>query len=344
LGVEAGKAYASRVGIPFEENDTGLTLALGGFTKGITPLTLCNAYTPFANGGYYSYPSCIAKITDSAGNVIYSRPDTKVNVLSKETSFLMTSVLETTATTGTAKKLHIDGVPIAAKTGTSEADSRNRDVWTIAYNPEYTVCCWMGFDSTDAEHSLPADDTGGTYPAGLIRKVFSTIYTGKQAPDFTQPGSIEQAKIDLKSLGNAGGPMLASAFTPKDEMATEYFLKKNVPTEYSNYWAVPSPPNDLSVAHGDGGYPEITFTPPESFAKYRLMRLDSSESEPTVIGEYTGDMPSVTVTDDTAQYGHAYSYYVIPVHPEIKINGGPLEGPSSAVVQISMASEDNYMP
>ena len=54
VGVEAAKLYASRVGIPFDKEDTGLPLALGGFTMGVTPLSLGNAFTPFANGGYYS--------------------------------------------------------------------------------------------------------------------------------------------------------------------------------------------------------------------------------------------------------------------------------------------------
>jgi hypothetical protein len=265
-------------------------------------------------------------------------------VLSKETAFLMTSVLESAATTGTAKKLQIDGVPLAAKTGTSEAGNGNRDAWTIAYNPEYTICCWMGFDSTDAGHILPSSVTGGTFPAELLRKIFLSIYSGRQAPDFTQPDSIVQAKIDVQSLKGEGEPLLASAFTPKDQTTLEYFLKKNVPTKFSTYWVVPSPPVDLTVVNGDGGYPFISFTPVESFAHYRIMRLDKDESMPKLIGEYAGDDPQICLTDNTAQYNHTYMYYVVPVHPGIKTGGDYLQGPSSAVVQITLLSEDHYMP
>jgi len=169
VGVEAAKLYASSVGIPFEKNDTGLTLALGGFTTGVSPLTLCNAFTPFANGGYYSYPSCITSIEDSSGNTVYSRPETKTCVLSKETAFLITSMLESAATEGTARRIKIDGVPIAAKTGTAGNDEGNRDAWTIAYNPDYTICCWMGFDNNTKTHYLPSDVTGGTFPASCSR-------------------------------------------------------------------------------------------------------------------------------------------------------------------------------
>jgi len=74
------------------------------------------------------------------------------------------------------------------------------------------------------------------------------------------------------------------------------------------------------------------------------MRIDKEESVPEVIGEYTGDMRAVVFTDDTAKYGHTYMYYVVPVHPEIKNGGESLAGPSSPVVEISLLSEDEYMP
>lgn len=344
VGVEAAKLYASRVGIQFEDRDTGLTLALGGFTKGVSPLILCNAFTPFANGGYYSYPSCIERITDSEGNVIYERPKTKTCVLSKETAFIMTSMLESAATTGTAKKIHIDGVPLAAKTGTSEAAPANRDVWMIAYNPEYTACCWMGFDSTDTTHCLSANVTGGTYPADVLRSLFESIYKNKKAPDFIMPDTLVEAQIDKKSLTQGSRPLLASVFTPKDQTTLEYFIRKNVPTQYSAYWRVPSPPDDITVEHGDGGLPKIIFTPPDSFAEYRIMRIDKAESEAVLVGVYEGDVPVIDITDISAQYGHSYSYYVIPVHPEIITDGEPLKGPSSAVVDIGLYSEDNYIP
>ncbi len=343
VGIQEAKLYASRVGIPFEDEDRGLTLALGGFTRGVSPLTLCNSFTPFANGGYYSYPSCIVEIEDSSGDIVYSRPKTKTNVLSKETAFLMTSILESTAKDGTARRLKIDGVPIAAKTGTAGTNEGNRDAWTIAYNPEYTMCCWMGFDNAEKAHYLPSDVTGGTYPALLIRKLFASIYNGREAPIFTQPKSIVQVKIDMQSLKN-GEPLIASAFTPKDQTVPEYFLKDNAPTQYSEYWTVPSPPDDFSVGQGEGGLPVVNFTPVQKYITYRILRLDKEASEPQLIGEYTGDTREVKLTDENAKYGHTYMYYIIPVHPEIKIGGEQLTGPSSPVIEITLLSENSYMP
>ncbi|MDD5017756.1 MAG: PBP1A family penicillin-binding protein [Eubacteriales bacterium] len=346
LGVETAKLYASNVGIPFEEEDTGLTLALGGFTTGVSPMMLCNAFTPFANGGYYSYPSCITKIEDASGDVIYECPDTKVSVLSEETAFLMTSILKSTVETGTARRLYTDGITIAAKTGTSSSDniSGNRDAWTVAYNAEYTICCWMGFDSTDEGHCLDSGVTGGTYPALLIKNIFEELYSEGEAPDFMQPDSIVEVKIDIQSLQNESAPTLASAFTPDDEAIFEYFRDNDVPTEYTSYWVVPSAPDDLSVTNGDGGYPSISFTPKQSFALYRIIRIGLEEGIPQLIGEYSGAASKITVNDYSAEYGHTYEYYIVPVHPEIEIKGELLTGPASGSVSITLLSEENYMP
>ncbi len=344
LGVDAAKLYASQVGIPFENKDNGLTLALGGFTTGVSPLCLGNAFTPFANGGYYTYPSCITKIEDGTGEVIYKRPETKTSVLSPETAFLMTSMLETAAATGTAKRVSVQGVSIAAKTGTAGAGEDNRDAWTVAYNAQYTMCCWMGFDSTDQKHCLPADVTGGTFPALMLNKLFEGIYKDTKAPDFLQPEDIVAVRIDVQSLENGNQPMLASAFTPEEQTTLEYFTDDTVPTQYTSYWAVPSPPDDLTATSGDGGLPYLSFSPKESFVVYRVMRKDVSLGTLEMIGEYAGAASKITVNDFTAEYGHIYDYYVVPVHPEIEMEGERLCGPPSSNVRIHVLDEENYMP
>ncbi len=344
LGVETGKLYASQVGISFDKKDKGLTLALGGFTTGISPLCLANSFTPFANGGYYSLPSCITKIEDGRGDVVYERPKTRKSVLAPETAYLMTSMLESAVTSGTAKRVAVKSVPIAAKTGTAGAGEDNKDAWTVAYNPEYTMCCWMGFDSTDESHCLPSDVTGGTYPAKLLQQLFANIYKDRKAPDFSQPDNIIAAKIDIQSLKEGSQPMLASAFTPDDQTMLEYFTKESAPSQYTSYWAVPSPPDDLSVIIGDGGMPNISFTPKENFIIYRIMRKNLTDRSVETIGESSGASSKISFIDFSAEYGCSYEYYVIPVHPDIEIEGERLCGPPSVGVKITMLTEDNYMP
>ncbi len=346
VGIDVAKMYAARVGISFEEEDKGLTLALGGFRKGVTPLALCNAFTPFANGGYFSYPSCISRIEDARGNAVYERPQTKTGVLSEDTAFMMTSMLQSAVEEGTARRLITDGVSIAAKTGTSGSDgiSGNRDVWTVAYNTDYTLCCWMGFDSTDEAHCLPTSATGGTYPALIAKQVFEYLYGGGAAPVFERPGGVVEATIDAKSLMAGDEPQLASAYTPKEERLDEFFLEGEAPTEYSTYWSAPIAPGDLTVSCGAGGYPDITFTPLNSYIIYRLMRTDIATGQTVKVGEFSGNRDRVSVKDDSVLYGHTYQYFVLPVHPEIEADGEPLTGAASDIKEIALSDEEDYMP
>ena len=343
VGIESAKVYASSVGIPFDEMDTGLTLALGGFTTGVSPLQLCNSFTPFANGGYYSYPSCITRIEDGSGNVVYEKPETKTSVLSIETAYLMTSVLESAASTGTARRVSTEGVEIAAKTGTSGSSGLsggNKDAWTVAYNTDITVCCWMGFDITDDDHCLPSNETGGTYPAQLIQKLFENVYFDREGPLFMQPTGVVKVELDGATLGDA--PLLAGKLTPEEEIVTEVFLAENAPTEYSEYWSVPKTPDDVTVNGGSGGYPLISFHTKQEYAQYRIMRAQNGYE--TLVCVCSGETPYVSYLDDSALYGQAYEYYVVPVHPELKINGERLCGAPSRSVFITLFDEEYYMP
>jgi hypothetical protein len=255
-------------------------------------------------------------------------------------------MLQSAAESGTARRVSIDGVPIAAKTGTSgsTASDGNKDAWTVAYNPAYTMCCWMGFDSTDEVHSLPPDVTGGTYPAELIKKMFIALYNESAAPHFSRPGSIVEAWIDLKTLKNGGEPMLASVFTPEEDTTLEYFIEEQAPTAYTDYWAVPEPPDDLSVVNGSGGYPRISFTPKRGYIIYQLIRSDLDEKKTVLIEEFEGSTDAVDIIDYSAQYGHWYEYCVVPVHPEIEIKGERLSGPPSYSIDIEVLAEEAYMP
>ena len=85
-----------------------------------------------------------------------------------------------------------------------------------------------------------------------------------------------------------------------------------------------------SYYDADGGLPCVSFTPKENFIIYRIMRKDIKYGMVDTIGEYAGATTMMSVNDFTAEYGHAYEYYIVPVHPEIKIEGERLCGPPSS--------------
>ena len=102
-------------------NDDNLaSAALGGLTKGVTPLEMAAAYGAFANKGVYIKPTAIVKILDRNGNVLEDNSSDvqKTQVMSEKTAYEMTSMLEGVITRGTGTAASI-GRPAAGKNGTA---------------------------------------------------------------------------------------------------------------------------------------------------------------------------------------------------------------------------------
>lgn len=304
VGVNRAKNYASSVGIPFDVRDDSLSLALGGFTTGISPLELSGAYQPFASGGYYSAPSAVKSIVDRQGNVVYQEKEEKNAVLSSESAYLMSSMLESTVQYGTAHSALSElGIELSAKTGTSTYDdaTNNKDAWVVAYNSDYIVCCWMGFDKTDAAHSLPKGVTGGTYPARFAAKIFSYLYENKEAPSLAKPSGIERVLLNKRQL-EKNNVMLAGKNEKEENIVVEYFRKGRIPA------AAAVLPEDFRVAQGEHGYPVITFTADRGY-RYILERKDPGPGEFQKVATIWGGSTRV---DRSAKKGQAYIYRLTP--------------------------------
>jgi penicillin-binding protein 1A len=342
IGVYSGKSFATRLGIAFDERDTSLSLALGGFTYGVSPKMLCGAYAAFASGGVYQSPSCVRKITDSEGNVLYERVGESQRVMSEDTAFIMTSMLTSCITTGTGRRLNV-GIPLAGKTGTTglAETNGNKDAWMVAYNSEVVATVWMGFDSTDSAHSLPEDATGGTYPAAMLARLFDYLYpNGEGAPEFVPPKSVNRVRLDAATLETEHRLALANALTPAEDAYYEYFSGNTTPTDSTDYWVVPSPPGGLTATAARDGKPVLSFSPVQKFILYRLYRTDSAGST-KLLGEFAGDLGDITFKDVSAEYGALYEYFVLPVHPELTVAGEEVTGPATARCDFFVAEPQN---
>ena len=340
LTVKRGKAYASSVGIPFGEKDKNLSLALGGFTTGVTPLELCGAYMPFANNGYYTSPFCISKIVDVDGNIVYENDTASYSVLSEETAYLISSMLESSAEYGTSKNIHIDGVPLAAKTGTSTYDDadNNKDAWIVAYNSDYTFCCWMGFDKTDESHSLPKGTTGGAFPAAIAKAFFSELYPQGNAPQFKMPAGVSAIEIDSQYLSEKYTVCIASPETPEDAVETEFFAKKYAPQELASY---PSPvaPDDLSVSPGAGGALDVSFTSQEGLV-YTLRRRHAFSGIYDTLATMDGTGGTLHYADTTALPATEYIYEAVASLPETALPSNADREPKTALFLYSAPASD----
>lgn len=181
-------------------NDDNLaSAALGGLTKGVTPLEMAAAYGAFANKGVYIKPIAIVKILDRNGNVLEDNSSDvqKTQVMSEKTAYEMTSMLEGVITRGTGTAASI-GRPAAGKTGTTDD---NHDAWFIGYTPDIVTAVWVGDDT--GSQSL-GEIYGGTVPAQIWHDYMASAVSGTSADDFDVPAGMgkayyEEPKEDVKS-------------------------------------------------------------------------------------------------------------------------------------------------
>ena len=335
IGVQAGRDYLQKVGIPLDARDANLSLALGSMTYGVSPVQLAAAYAPFGNGGVFHQAHFIRKISDPTGRVLYQHRDEGERVLKATSAYLMTSLMQSVTATGTGAKLSASGTPVAGKTGTvNMTTGGNRDIWMAAYNSEIACAFWMGFDEPDNAHKLQGWVSGGDNTAAMARNFFRDYYRNRDKPQFTRPDGIVALEIDKQAIKWRGEPMLAVDLTPRTYRYTEYFTEDNRPTKKSDVWTPPRSLNSFSIGHSDKGYPLLKLQPADT-ALYRVQRDTYGES--FVLTElYGGQGETLYYTDTSAKPGVVYTYRVIPVHAELLNNGILLEGVQS--VQVAQAN------
>lgn len=212
-GLDYAKKTAAKAGIEFSEKDDTLALALGGFTEGITPLSLCGSYSVFARGGQFKKPSFIKAIYGPSGNLIYKNDDKTERVFGEDTAYIMTDILKGAVKRGTAKKLSPLPFEVAAKTGTSgtEDGKFNNDAYCISYTSRHTLGVWMGNSEGGAEHAMVKQLTGGGLPATVSRAVYENIYENALPPDFIRPASVV----------TVGNKLYAERYAPKPDIAND---------------------------------------------------------------------------------------------------------------------------
>lgn len=331
VGVSTCRRYLQSVGIPLDDRDMNLSLALGSMTYGTSPVQMAAAYAPFGNGGLYHEPYFISEIRDMSGAVVYRRDVSESRVLSEQSAYLMTDLLRTVITSGTGTRLSTAGVNVAGKTGTvNMTGGGNRDVWMAAYTSEISVAVWMGFDAPDNAHRLANSVSGGTNPASLARNFFKNWYSGKAKPNFTRPNGIVTVELDKRAIDWRGEAMLATALTPSAYRIKEVFIDGTQPSHTSDVWNAPAQARSFYVSHADNGQPLLVIEPAAS-ATFRIRRDSSGES--VVLTELRGNSgETLYYTDQTAVPGITYTYRVTPLHAELLDNGIVLEGPQSVQV------------
>ena len=199
IGIENGMRTVERFGIPLEEKDRNLGLALGGLHKGTSPLLMAQAFSVFPNDGVMMEAHAITEIKDSEGEIIEKWNEKSVKVTEAEVAQKMTYMLQGAVETGTAKGAQITGLEIAGKTGTTQlpfpvADG-SKDHWFVGFTPDIVGAIWLGYDKTDPEHYLT---TTSSYTApSIFQKVLSKSMSELPNKAFNLP-LVEKYKKELE--------------------------------------------------------------------------------------------------------------------------------------------------
>lgn len=335
IGVDTGIEFAKKCGINFESDDRNLALALGGFKYGVAPMEIAGAYTAFAAGGIFRPPEVIDKITDKAGNVLYARDETGTRVMSEENAYILSDMLKSAIAEGTGHRLGELNMPLAGKTGTVGDSTGNRDAWMAAYSTDYAAAVWVGYDTSKDGDALPADSGGGKYPALILKKLFSYLYYNDTPDDFLQPAGVEKVKLDTKTMDTEHRIVRASALTPSQYQFEEVFARGSAPEAESEYWVVPVPAQNFRLSLS-GAAPAISFKTRQAFVQYKLFREDSFGGIEFIKKWSNSANVTLQYTDNTAEPGETYRYFVVPAHSELKINGKQINGPTTAKLEITV--------
>lgn len=334
MGVSAVRGYAQRFGLTLSTKDASLSLALGSMTDGVSPAELCAAYAALANGGLRVKAHLVTRIVDAEGKSVYEFEAPDSRAVRDSTAYMLTDMLKTAASQGSARALASAGLPIAAKTGTvSDSDGSTRDVWTAAYTPDLALTVWMGFDTPDGERKMPSSEGGSGCPARLCAAFFSAVSDHLSGLDFAQPDSVRTVLIDKLSL-QEHAVRLAAARTPEDYVVAEPFLQNKLPTETTHEWDAPETVSDLQLISRPGETPVLQFTARSAVADYLVLRTTNSET--ALAGTLTGEAgQTLRFADADADVTQRIQYSVLPRHRLLFERGELLTGKESAAVAYS---------
>ncbi|MFZ2198215.1 MAG: penicillin-binding transpeptidase domain-containing protein, partial [Thermodesulfovibrionales bacterium] len=155
----------------------------------ITPLELAMAYNVFASNGMKTNPVYIKYVSDRQGRIVESCDPNPEEVISPQTAFLITSMMEDVVRYGTGWRARALGRPVAGKTGTT---NDYKDAWFVGYTPDLVASVWVGFDNLK---SLGSQETGARAASPIWVSFMNNALKG-ETENFSSPEGIVSYFID----------------------------------------------------------------------------------------------------------------------------------------------------
>ena len=199
IGIDKAIFYAQEMGISTfvldgATNDRNLATALGGMTRGVTPLELTSAYGTFANRGIHVKPVAILRVVSRTGKVLEEAERKEKSVMSADNAAALTAMLEDVIRRGTGTRANI-GRPAAGKTGTT---SDYHDAWFVGYTPDLVAGVWIGNDSVSDLHGMSGGMTPAVIWQAFMQKALAQmpIRSFAGSPAYSDTSAKEETAVD----------------------------------------------------------------------------------------------------------------------------------------------------
>ena len=193
VGTSNSVKFLNELGMTqLDEKDQDLTLALGGTYHGISPLQMAAGYAMIANKGEYIEPTFYTKVEDARGTVILEAKQETKRVMTEANAYILSSILKSPVSGGTAYLCAMSGMDVAAKTGTT---NENKDRWLCGFTPYYAAATWFGYDMPERVSMYGMDNPAMTIWAAVMKDVHKDL----DGERFKRPKNIVSAKICMDS-------------------------------------------------------------------------------------------------------------------------------------------------
>jgi penicillin-binding protein 1A len=140
----------------------------------VTVLDHTGGYGIFVNEGKSITPHAVLEVRTGTGDLVwrFDRDGKKpVQVISPQVALDMSMMLNSAAEQGTGRRAMLPGIPIAGKTGTTNA---YRDAWFVGFTGNYIAGIWFGNDDYQTTNRM----TGGSLPAMTWQQIMLHAHEG----------------------------------------------------------------------------------------------------------------------------------------------------------------------
>ena len=181
----------------------GLSSAIGGC--GVRQIDLVNAYSTLGRSGTYKESSMVLEVKNSSDETIKKWKDEGKQVLDPQIAYILADILSDPNARASLHGryplgLYVDGVQTAGKTGTSDRDSKPKDLWIMNFSPTLTMGLWLGNSDTSTIRTSNSV-LGGRVVSNVLSYAYKDIYAAegkwKSGDWFTRPDGIQQQGNEL---------------------------------------------------------------------------------------------------------------------------------------------------